>query len=91
VQIGTEARSSCCSSEPTVFTLLRIFSIIGIKNVLNATGKNAGNPERQWQSRIVFSSLDRIDSLSGHLQLFGERRLGPFSFGSQYTQTIFHR
>jgi hypothetical protein len=65
----------CCSGEPTVFTLLRIFSIVGIEYILNATLKQAGNFERQWQSRIVFSGLDGIDGLSGNLKLLSKCRL----------------
>jgi hypothetical protein len=53
------------------------------KDFLDFSAKHPRDLERQRQRRVVPSRLDRINTLSGNLQLLGKQLLGPPEFGAQ--------
>ncbi len=75
-------------SEPVPFLI--DFCLVGLEDVFDRLIERRGDLEGKRKRRVVLAGLDRVDALSGHVELLGEPALRPVPLGAEDPQAILH-
>jgi hypothetical protein len=62
-----------------------------LENPLDRQAEQPRHSEGQRQAWVALARLDGVDRLARDLQALGQVGLGPFAFGAQDAQAVFHR
>ncbi len=86
--VGGDIRQRAAARLGAVFVGL---GVVGKEDGLDRLLEQPRDAERERQAGVVLAVLDRVDGLTGDLQLFGEPRLRPVALGAQRRGAGFSR
>ena len=87
---GTTSSLACRQCDMPDPGLPPLWSPGRIEDVLDLEAEERGDLEGEGEAGVVLPFLDRIHSLPGDVQAFGDLCLGPGVLGSKYRETVSH-